>query len=433
MSECTTVRELVDVVHGSVRREAFVSPDIYKLELNRIFERTWTFLAHESEIPEVGNYLTRNLGNAPVIVIRDAPSSVRAFLNSCRHRGAKLCRTDSGTLKHFVCPYHGWTYARHGKLMTTTFDYLVPKDMDFEKWSLIPVPRVETYKGLIFGCWDSDVASLVEYLGDFRWYLDAFFARSPKGMEVLAPPHKWRSKANWKIGALNFIGDGTHNLTTHAGPLSVDPLRSAQSGFAVQSEKSVQVITDGAHGLTLNYLGDKVPDWANETHSRDLLPLYAQTLAPGQKKLLDRLRVSVGNVFPNLSFIEAQVGQGEKSVIMRLWHPLSATEMEVLSWVLAEREASPDYKQRVLRNGFHNFGAGGVFEQDDLELWESATIASNNNIAQNFPYSFVTAIPYMHSPVKDYEGPGRAYRPAAAEVIQLEFMHHWARLMSSQK
>jgi 3-phenylpropionate/trans-cinnamate dioxygenase alpha subunit len=68
--------------------------------------------------------------------------------------------------------------------------------MDFEKWSLIPVPRVESYKGLVFGCWDQNVASLVEYLGNFVWYFDAFFARSPKGMQVLAPPHKWRSKAN---------------------------------------------------------------------------------------------------------------------------------------------------------------------------------------------------------------------------------------------
>jgi hypothetical protein len=106
--------------------------------------------------------------------------------------------------------------------------------------------------------------------------------------------------------------------------------------------------------------------------------------------------------------------------------------MEVLSWVLAEREAKPDYKERALRKGFHNFGAAGVFEQDDLELWESATSASSNQIAQQFPYSFHTALPYLDKPLPDYEGPGRAYQPSAAEVIQFEFMRHWERVMTAE-
>ena len=119
----------------------------------------------------------------------------------------------------------------------------------------------------------------------------------------------------------------------------------------------------------------------------------------------------VGTIFPNLSFIETQVGPAQKAIIFRLWHPVSATEMEILSWVLAEREATPDYKATVLRNGFHNFGAAGVFEQDDLELWASATYASNNPVAKQLPYSFQTALPYINAPEKDHKWPGRAFKP----------------------
>jgi hypothetical protein len=105
--------------------------------------------------------------------------------------------------------------------------------------------------------------------------------------------------------------------------------------------------------------------------------------------------------------------------------------MEILSWVLAEREASPAYKERVLKHGFHNFGVAGVFEQDDLEIWASATAASNNRIARRFPFGFQTCLPYIDKPIPDYKGPGRAFQPPETEVAQFEFIRHWDRMMKS--
>ena len=98
------------------------------------------------------------------------------------------------------------------------------------------------------------------------------------------------------------------------------------------------------------------------THPEALKPLYEESLNTDQVSMLHHLRVCVGTIFPNMSFIESQAGAGEKALIIRLWHPVSGTEMEVLSWVFAEKEADQGYKDRVLRNGFHNFGAAGVFE-----------------------------------------------------------------------
>lgn len=421
----------VDETHGVVARDAFLSDDIFRLELSRIFEKSWVYLAHESEIPEAGNFVARPLGNAPVVVVRDSDKSIHAVLNSCRHRGAKVCRAESGTIRRFVCPYHGWGYERNGKLITTTFDALLPKDMNFAEWGLVKVPRVEVYKGLIFGCWDPGVVSLEDYLGDFRWYLDTFFARTPSGMEVLAPPHRWRVKANWKVGSLNFIGDAQHILTTHTGPITLDTVRSARAGLAKFTDESVQVITDGGHGCSMTYLADELAEDHYQTHDRDLMALYAKTLKPEQNRLLRRLRVIVGTIFPNLSFIESQVDTGKKALILRRWHPISGTEMEILSWVLAERESSADYKQRVLNFGAHNFGAGGVFEQDDVELWAACTFGSDNSIARQFPYSFHTAVPLLDKPDTKYPGPGRAFRPTLPEVVQFEFMRHWGRLMEA--
>src|SRR4051812_17839622 len=97
----------VDAGRGVVRREAFVSEEVYSKEIERIFNRKWIYLAHESEIPQAGDYVTRTLGDAPVVVIRSSTGKIHAVLNSCRHRGTKLCRADSGQIKRFICPYHG--------------------------------------------------------------------------------------------------------------------------------------------------------------------------------------------------------------------------------------------------------------------------------------------------------------------------------------
>jgi phenylpropionate dioxygenase-like ring-hydroxylating dioxygenase large terminal subunit len=393
--------------------------------------RNWVFLAHESEIPKTGDFVARTLADAPVIVIRDADGSINALLNSCRHRGSTVCRGDSGNARRFVCPYHGWSYERDGKLITTTFDQHLPEDMNFADWSLVQVPRLQTYNGLVFGSWNPDVADLAEYLGDFHWYIDLFLGRSPQGMEVLAPPHRWRAKANWKVGSLNFVGDSLHPMTTHIGPLTLDPLRAAASGLATGAGHSFQIVAEGGHGCTLTYLPPGLPEASYQTHDADLEALYAQKLTAEQSAALRQLRVAVGTIFPNLSFIETQAGPGQKAVVMRLWQPVSGTEMEILSWVLAEREASPEYKERALKVGSRNFGVAGVFDQDDMELWALATLSSNNPVAQQYPYSFHAALPVLGKPMADYKGPCRAYQPIQSEVAQFEFMRHWERLMTA--
>jgi PAH dioxygenase large subunit len=421
----------VDEKAGTVSRRAFIDDDVHDLEIDKIFLRSWGFLCHETEIENAGDFVVRRLGNAEVIVTRDEKGDIVAVLNSCRHRGAQLCRSASGNSRRFVCPYHGWTYERSGKLITTTFDQHLPPGLDLSQWGLPRVPRVESHKGLIFGCWREDVGSLSDYIGEFAWYLDPFLARTPSGMEVLAPPHRWRTRCNWKVGALNFVGDAQHVLTTHAGPLTLDPVRAARAGFATAAENSFQVATDQGHGCTLTYLAPGLPQDAYQTHPADLESLYT-AVAPGQRDMLKNLRVIVGTIFPNLSFIETQVGPAQKAVIFRQWTPISGTEMEVLSWVFAEREASSEYKDAVLKKGIHNFGAAGVFEQDDVELWASATRASDNPIAAQYPYSFHTALPYMQAAEQDSNWPGRVYRPADTEVAQLEFMRQWNRLMQTE-
>ncbi|HET9922798.1 MAG TPA: Rieske 2Fe-2S domain-containing protein, partial [Methylomirabilota bacterium] len=129
------VGRLVDVEQGIVSREIFVNDEIYRQELERIFARAWLFLGHESQIPRPGDYFVSSMGEESVILCRDRAGRIHVFLNSCRHRGMKVCRYDEGNTVEFMCPYHGWSYGTDGALVGVPFARdAYGNDLDRARW-----------------------------------------------------------------------------------------------------------------------------------------------------------------------------------------------------------------------------------------------------------------------------------------------------------
>ena len=95
---------LVDLVAGQISREIFVNNEIYQEELERVFARAWLFVGHESQIPNSGDFFVSSMGEESVILCRDRAQKVHVFLNSCRHRGMKVCRYDEGNAAVLTCP-----------------------------------------------------------------------------------------------------------------------------------------------------------------------------------------------------------------------------------------------------------------------------------------------------------------------------------------
>ena len=208
---------LIDIKSGEISRELFVSEDIYRQELERIFARCWLFLAHESQIPEAGDYFSTWMGEDPVLVVRQKDGGIKALLNSCRHRGTPVCRADCGKAMSFTCTYHGWTYDLSGKLVGVPhLEDGYRSRLDLSRWGLVEVAQVQSYKGLVFGAWDEQAPSLPEYLGDMAWYLDALVDAAEGGTEVIGGVHKWVIPCNWKLAAEQFSGDACHPPVTHA-------------------------------------------------------------------------------------------------------------------------------------------------------------------------------------------------------------------------
>jgi len=142
---------LVDIDKGIVSREIFVNDEIYRQELEQVFARAWLFVGHESQIPRAGDYLASSMGEESVILCRDGSGRVHVFLNSCRHRGMKVCRYDEGNTVEFLCPYHGWSYATDGALVGVPFAKdAYGEQLDRSRWPLIEVAQMVNYKGTIW-------------------------------------------------------------------------------------------------------------------------------------------------------------------------------------------------------------------------------------------------------------------------------------------
>src|SRR5246500_3465990 len=148
---------LVDVKSGRISREIFVNDEVYQEELERLFARVWLFVGHESQIPNAGDYFISGMGEESVILCRDRAGKVHVFLNSCRHRGMKVCRYDEGNTPVFTCPYHGWGYGTDGKLVGVPyFREAYHEKLDRAQWGLVEVAQLCVYKGTVWATWDKD-------------------------------------------------------------------------------------------------------------------------------------------------------------------------------------------------------------------------------------------------------------------------------------
>ncbi len=164
---------------------------IYAIETERIWRTGWLFVAHDCEIPSVGDYLTWDIGEDSILILRDDEGEIRAFHNLCRHRGTRLCSQQQGHVGRIVCPYHQWTYDRSGQLCSARG---MEADLNYKEWSLLPV-TVATAAGMIY-------ISLADNPPPFEGVgkqIDA--AASPQGLNraKVACAIDYEIEANWKL------------------------------------------------------------------------------------------------------------------------------------------------------------------------------------------------------------------------------------------
>jgi benzoate/toluate 1,2-dioxygenase subunit alpha len=232
-----------------LNRRIYTDPDIFELEMEAIWERSWVYLGHESQLRNKGDFLTTKIGRQPVVVSRDLKGRLAAFINVCTHRGATLCRLTSGNAKVWTCPYHGWTFGVDGDLLAAKDEKSGAYPPSFEKRSLglTRVPHIESYRGLIFANLDPEAAPLRQQLGDVAVWIDLLLDQSPEGWEVLNGISTYVYHGNWKLQAENGV-DGYHATTVHWNFNATLSNRQA-SNTAGEKIKAMKLVVDPAKRL----------------------------------------------------------------------------------------------------------------------------------------------------------------------------------------
>ena len=189
----------------------YTDPAVLRLEQERIFRRFWQYVGHAGDVPESGSFAATRVGDVPAVLVRDEESTLRAFVNVCRHRGSIVCK-GSGKRATLQCPYHAWTYGLDGRLLKAP---RMEREgvMDTDELGLVPL-ALETWGPFVFVNPDLDAAPLSEFLDDVPERI------AGAGIDVDALRFLTRAEseldANWKISAENFL-ECYHCPVAHPG------------------------------------------------------------------------------------------------------------------------------------------------------------------------------------------------------------------------
>ena len=172
-------------------RAFYAEEDIYRLDLEKIFYAEWLFIGHDCEMPLPGDYITAQIGDYPVLVVRGRDGALRAFHNSCRHRGSRICSAEKGSSVRLVCPYHNWSYDLDGRLL---FARDTAKPFDAKTLGLKPI-SCESANGYVFVC----LAKEPPDFEAFRTAMTPFFAPHRLDRAKVAFESTILEQGNWKL------------------------------------------------------------------------------------------------------------------------------------------------------------------------------------------------------------------------------------------
>ncbi len=440
-----SIDDLVRIEAREVSARVASDPAIFAFEMERIFDRVWVFVAHESEIPGKGDFVVRYIGLDSVIVSRGGQGDVHVLLNICAHRGARVCSAERGTRTTFECPYHGWVYKNTGELRGMRAQRMIFGD-ELDKGPLgLRRARVENFHGLIFATWNIDGPSLREYLGDMAFYYELMLGLTDSGFEVAGPPQRWIVPANWKVASENFTVDNTHIFSVHkfVAELGLMPMMDPvglQFLTLVSDPRHGHAFMSGFTALALLGAGEMSEQETIDRIAKsvgippEVLPQVHQHLRRElQRRAFLTMMPSVGALFPNFAFLNLNLpterGQSEGGIphllSIRVYQPRSVDEMEIWSWGLVHKDADANLKAAGARAALRTFGPGGTFEQDDAEVWSMVQASFRGVQGRRHVNRYPVTVAPMESDL-----PGVLRLGGAADDTLLEFYGRWRELMA---
>jgi benzoate/toluate 1,2-dioxygenase subunit alpha len=359
-----------ELVHGDrVAGRLYTDPGLFEREMTRIFESTWVWVAHESELPGPGTFVSTHVGRQPVVVTRDRKGVLRTLLNRCRHRGASICEQPAGRANGFTCPYHAWSYGLDGTLRGIPYPDGYDGVLDKRDLSLRQL-RTQSYGGMVFATFAADIEPLTEFLGDATLWIDRFMKQGGGYPIKVLGKHRFKFRGNWKIQLENTT-DGYHFPIVH---------RSWMSSIDAETADMMSFMTDPAavthdlgHGHSVMQMvpghSDLDADDGSEPLQErfsDLVADLSRTFAPAEVRKLVRAVHGTGfnlNLFPNVSMSAA---------FFRVLRPISVDETWI-EHIAIGPDGPPELdalNRERLRIHEHFQGPFGFGTPDDAEGWD---------------------------------------------------------------
>jgi nitrite reductase/ring-hydroxylating ferredoxin subunit len=411
LTDGTTLRDLVDFDRHEVSLRVLSDPEIHRLELRRIFARTWLFVATASEIPEPGDFVLRRMGEDAVIVTRRVDGEISILLNVCAHRGMEVCWADKGNQGTFKCPYHGWVFDNEGNLLAAPFEREMYGDWDKSGYGL-RTAAVAVRHGLIFGNFDPNAIPFDEYLGDFASTFDKVCGGVgwEPGVGGLS---RTLVDANWKITADNWSGDTYHGYTLHRSAMELglgpplDPAALDQLKVGFPRGHAVVAFDMAA------YMGEPDPQRAPSPFEdrAQFIFLFPTTKFTGLKLPLPEVEGHVPRA--------GQVGGVNPS----------GAEQSVSFYTALADPATP----QAFRETFARSGGDRQAAVEDVDPWESMQRGSRGAVGQGQTLKYNALAPA--STGHGWDGPGTVFAgPGMAgekDNAQWSFWMAWFEAMTS--
>jgi phenylpropionate dioxygenase-like ring-hydroxylating dioxygenase large terminal subunit len=360
------VNSLLRLDEGLVHSDVYTSPEVFDLEMEKIFHRGWVYVGHESEIPQPGDYMLKWIGSQTVIMNRDDKGKLHLFMNRCRHRANSVCQFEQGNSAFFRCAYHGWTYKNSGELIGVPFkEGAYGENFQRENFSLVEA-RMGVYRGFIWGNLSPDGISLDEHLGAAaKKAMDLFCDASPEGEIILRQGSvKGLIYANWKFQG----GDGYHPPFTHQANFMW--MRNKRRGERKNPMLTMGKIEEGflardlGHGhyrLDLSSAGQgvKLPDtgWARE-YREAMVKRYGKERA----EFVIRTGGNPHTIFmPNLHLVNNDV---------RVLRPIAVDKFEIHFYTAFLKGAPHELNEQRMRDTEDRMGPAGSVNPDDVDMFE---------------------------------------------------------------
>jgi benzoate/toluate 1,2-dioxygenase subunit alpha len=418
-----------------VHRDVFADAALFELERKFVFERSWAFLTVESQVAKPNDFATAWIARTPVIVTRDADNRINAFLNVCRHKGAMIVGSEQGNSRYLTCPYHGWSYDCAGRnhAIKDRSAAFYPPSFDAESHDLLPLPRLESYKGLIFGSLSRDVPPLAEFLGEMRVFLDLAMDQGPNGMEFVPGRVAYTYRGNWKLQLDNGV-DPYHLTSTHLSFIGIQGRRRAGEGnldvrqfdWAKRARREAGVFCF-PHGHSVFWTDQP------EAEKRPIYPTIEEVRSRvGAVRAEWMLRARNIQIFPNMQIADAM------TLMLRTFRPLAVDRTEMRSYCLAPLGEKPELRAWRLRQFEDFFNPTGLATPDDTVVYEDCQRgmgAEGMNFLQGYARGTTALAPGANEPARrlgiapeasavgTFEtGPETQFHPAYRE---------WRRLMEA--